>query len=52
MCKEDHPTRLHGYKSKSKESVAGGSQSSEEKSADSGEKKACASEVETSAMCC
>ena len=40
VCKENHPTGLHGYqpKPKSKELVAGGSQNSEEKSNDS-EKK-------------
>ena len=43
VCKENHQTGLHGYKPKSKESVTGGSQSSEEKSFDSGRKIACAS---------
>ena len=38
-----HPTGLHGYKPKSKESVAGGSQNSEEKSTDSRRKIAYAS---------
>ena len=38
VCKENHPTGLHGYQPKSKELVAGGSQNSEEKSNDS-EKK-------------
>ena len=42
VCKENHPTGLSGYKPKSKESVTGGSQSSEEKS-DSGRKIVCAS---------
>ena len=31
LCKENHSTGLHGYKPKSKESVAGRSQSSEGK---------------------
>ena len=35
VCNENHPTGLHGHKPKSKESVAGGSQRSEEKSTDS-----------------
>ena len=43
LCKENHPIGLHRYKPKSKESVAGGSQSSEEKSTDSRRKIACAS---------
>ena len=34
VCKENHPTGLHGYKPKSKESVTEGSQSNEEKSTD------------------
>ena len=38
VCKENHLTGLHGYKPKSKESVVGGSQSSEEKSTVSGRK--------------
>ena len=43
VCNENHPTGLHGHKPKNKESVAGGSQSSEEKSTDSRRKIACAS---------
>ena len=43
VCKENYPTGMHGYKPKSKESVTGGSQRSEEKSTDSGRKIACAS---------
>ena len=43
VCKENHPTGLHRYKPKSKESVTGGSQSSEEKSTDSRRKIARAS---------
>ena len=34
MCKENHRKELHGYKSKSKQPVARGSQSREEKSID------------------
>ena len=43
VCKENHPTGLHGYKPKSKESVAGGSQSRDEKLADNGRRITCAS---------
>ena len=43
LCKENYPTGLYGYKPKSKESVAETSQSSEEKSTESGRKTACAS---------
>ena len=43
VCNENHPTGLHEHKPKSKESVAGGNKSSEEKSPDSRRKIACAS---------
>ena len=43
VCNKNHPTRLHGHKPKSKESVTGGFQSSEEKSTESRREIACAS---------
>ena len=43
VCNKIHPTGLHGHNPKIKESVAGGSQTSEEKSTDSRRKIACAS---------
>ena len=43
VCEENHLTGLHKYKPSSKQSMAGGSQRSEEKSTDSERKVACAS---------